>query len=300
MDLSIMVSGLTKLFGDDLAALVDAMRAADAAGIDQIVMPDHVVMGPRLDRYPYQEKFPYPPSEPWLEPLTTLAAIAGATERIRLGTGVLIAPLRPVLVLAKTVATLDVLSRGRVELGVGTGWQREEYAEPGMGFIGRTQRMDDAMRACRALWETDGPVTFRSETISFDDIWCAPRPVQPRVPVWFGGAANDATIRRVAELGDGWLPLGPTLDEIASTVEKIRHAMEERGRDPMSLRVRHNLATVHRDDKSVDVDATVAQVAPLADYGITTVALTLSRCARRGEEVRPFFEALGTAWQANR
>jgi probable F420-dependent oxidoreductase len=257
-------------------------------------------MGPRLDRYPYQAKFPYPPSEPWLEPLTTLAAIAGSTERIRLGTGVLIAPLRPVLVLAKTVATLDVLSRGRVELGVGTGWQREEYAEPGMGFMGRTQRMDDAMRACRELWETDGPVTFRSETISFDEIWCAPRPVQERVPVWYGGAANDATIRRVAELGDGWLPLGPTLDESAATVEKIRRAMEERGRDPMTLRVRHNLATVHRDDKSVDVDATLAQVAPLADYGITTVALTLSRCAQRGEDVGPFFEALGAAWQTTR
>jgi probable F420-dependent oxidoreductase len=300
VDLSITISGLTKLFGDDLAALVDAARAADTAGIDQLVMPDHVVMGPRLDRYPYQAQFPYPPDEPWLEPLTTLAAIAGATERVRLGTGILITPLRPVMVLAKTVATLDVLSRGRVEFGVGTGWQREEFVEPGMGFVGRTQRMDDALRACRLLWEQPGPVSFASETITFAELWCSPRPVQARVPIWFGGAPNEATIRRVAELGDGWLPLGPALDEIASTAGKIRSAMDALGRDGDRLRVRHNLATVHRDDKSVDVEATVAQVAGLERYGITTVSLTLSRLVRAGHELPELLDALGRAWRESR
>ena len=196
--LSVTISGLSRLFGDDIGAVVDVARQADELGVEQLVFPDHVAIGPRLDRYPYSARFPYPPSEPWLEPLTALAAIAGATTRIRLGTGVLIAPLRPVLLLAKTVATLDVLSRGRVDLGIGTGWQREEFVEPGMGFVGRTQRMDNAIAACRALWGSEPPVTFESETISFSEIWSEPRPVQTRIPVWYGGALTDPMVGRIA------------------------------------------------------------------------------------------------------
>src|SRR4051812_14877861 len=101
-------------------------READKAGIDRIVVVDHVVMGPHTEAYSWG-KFPTPPDSPWLEPLTCLAVIAGATSRVRLGTGILIAPLRSGAVLAKTAATLDVLSGGRLDLGVGTGWQKEEY-----------------------------------------------------------------------------------------------------------------------------------------------------------------------------
>ena len=97
---SVTISGLSRLFGGDLAAVLDAARAADEAGVDQLVLTDHLAIGPRTDRYPFGT-FPYPPEEPWLEPLTTLAAIAGATERVRLGTGVLVAPLRPALLLAE-------------------------------------------------------------------------------------------------------------------------------------------------------------------------------------------------------
>src|SRR6478735_1891948 len=197
LSLSVTVSGLDRLFGDDLAAVVDVAAMADDLGVDQLVFPDHVAIGPRLDRYPYGAKFPYPPGEPWLEPLTALAAIAGATSRVRLGTGVLIAPLRPVLLLAKTVATLDVLSRGRIDLGIGTGWQREEFVEPGMEFVGRTARMDDAIRACRTLWESEPPVSFSSPTISFDEIWAEPRPAQARIPVWYGGALTDRMVARI-------------------------------------------------------------------------------------------------------
>ena len=109
IQLSIIVSGLGRLFGDDLQALLEMAKVADAVGIDQIVFPDHLAIGPRTDRYPYGE-FPLPPDEPWLEPLTTLAAIAGATSQIRLGTGILIAPLRPALLLAKAIGRWDPAS----------------------------------------------------------------------------------------------------------------------------------------------------------------------------------------------
>ena len=149
-EVSVTISGLERLYGKDLSGVVDTARVAEAAGIHQIALPDHLAIGPNTDAYPYG-KFPLPNSEPWLEPVTTLAAIAGATRRIRLGTGVLIAPLRPALLLAKSLATLDVLSRGRVDLGVGLGWQREEFEAAGVAFEGRAARMDDTLRACRVL-----------------------------------------------------------------------------------------------------------------------------------------------------
>lgn len=293
--LSVTISGLDRLFGDDLGAVVDIARMADDVGVDQLVLPDHVAIGARLDRYPYGAKFPYPPTEPWLEPLTALAAIAGATQRVRLGTGVLIAPLRPVVLLAKTVATLDVLSRGRVDLGIGTGWQREEFVEPGMEFVGRTQRMDDAIRACRALWETPPPVTLTAPTISFSELWCEPRPVQARIPVWYGGALTRPMISRIAELGDGWLPLGPTTDEIAVGIQTLRAAFSEQGRDPGGLGVRVGLPVRLNDDGSFDAAESLTSVPHLADIGVTTVSVALGRFLRTRADIEPFLRDMVSA-----
>lgn len=295
--LSVTISGLDRLFGDDLGAVVDMARMADEVGVDQLVLPDHVAIGSRLDRYPYGAKFPYPATEPWLEPLTTLAAIAGATRRVRLGTGVLIAPLRPVVLLAKTVATLDVLSRGRVDLGIGTGWQREEFVEPGMGFVGRTQRMDDAIRACRVLWETPPPVSFTAPSISFSELWCEPRPVQARIPVWYGGALTPPMITRIAELGDGWLPLGPTVDEIAAGIQTLRAALTDQARDPDGLGVRVGLPVVLKDDGSVDATASLASVAHLAAIGVTTVSVALGRFLTTRADIEPFLRDMVAALQ---
>ena len=230
---SITLSGLSRLFGDDLGAVTGLASAAEAAGIDQIAVPDHLAIGPRTDRYPYG-RFPLPPDEPWLEPLTLLAALAGATRRIRLATGVLIAPLRPALLLAKTVATLDVLSGGRLDLGVGLGWQPEEFAGAGVPFEGRAARLDDQLRACRALW-TGEKVSFRSETVSFEDLICRPGPIQPGgPPIWFGVAASERNAARIAELGAGWLPMESDPEAIARGVALLRRAFERAGRDPAS------------------------------------------------------------------
>jgi probable F420-dependent oxidoreductase len=294
LTLSVTVSGLGRLFGDDLAGVVEMARVADEAGVDQLVVPDHVAIGPRLDRYPYGTRFPYPPEEPWLEPLTLLAAMASVTDRVRLGTGILITPLRPVLVLAKTVATLDVLSRGRVDLGVGTGWQREEFVEPGMGFVGRTQRMDDAVAACRSVWEQDPPVSFRAGTIAFDELWMEPRPVQRRVPVWYGGALTEAMVARIARLGDGWLPLGPTIDEIAAGAERLRAAFVEHGREPGELGVRVGVAA-RGEGERIDVERTVEPARDFAALGVTSLSVAPARFVRDRADYGPVLTDLVAA-----
>lgn len=297
MQVSITVSGLTRLFGGDLAGILDAARAADDAGIGQLVLPDHVVMGPRVDRYPFG-KFPYGPEEPWVEPLTMLAAIAAVTRRVRLATGVLIAPLRPAVVLAKTASTLDALSGGRLDLGVGTGWQREEFEAVGVPFAGRAARMDDIVRACQALWTHEPPVSFSSPTVSFEDLWCEPRPTQPRgIPVWFGGGPTEATARRVAELGVGWLPIGVMpRDELARGIELLRAEFARAGRDPATPGVRAGIAAVTGDDRRLDLESTLAPVAELEAMGVTMVSLGLGRFLRDADDVGRFFTEVGAAF----
>lgn len=296
IQLSIIVSGLSRLFADDLSALLEMAKIADAVGIDQLVLPDHVAIGQHTDRYPYGD-FPLPADEPWLEPLTTLAAIAGATSQIRLATGILIVPLRPALLLAKTAATLDVLSGGRLDLGVGTGWQEEEFTGVGVPFKGRSARMEDTLRACRALW-SEAPTSFESDTVSFKDLWCLPRPVQPGgIPIWFGVGLSERNIARIVELGAGWMPVAAREAELAAGAKRLRDACTAAGRDPETLGVRGSIAPLRASDKSikgVDLERSLAEALPvLANAGVTHASLALAAFARRPEHVRPFLEKLG-------
>ena len=290
--ISVTIVGLSHLFGDDLAALVEAARIADEAGVDQLVLPDHLAIGTRTDRYPYGE-FPLPREEPWLEPVTTLAAMAGATRRIRLGTGILIVPLRPALLLAKTLASLDVLSRGRLDLGVGTGWQREEFDGAGVPFSGRTSRMDDTLRACRVLWR-QAPASFRSPTVRFDRLWCLPRPLQPGgIPIWIGGALTPGNVARLVEYGVGWMPLESNPDVLGKGIEQLREAFAAAGRDPETLQVRASAPLVRNGAGHVDLDATLEALPAFREVGVTLASFALARFARRPDQIRPFLERLG-------
>ena len=292
--ISLLVAGLPRLFGDDLTGVVELARAADAAGIDQLVLPDHLAIGPHTDRYPYG-RWPGPDDAPWLEPLTTLAAMASVTRRIRLGTGVLVAPLRPALLLAKTAATLDVLSRGRLDLGVGTGWQREEFAASGVPFRGRTTRMDDVLRACRILWR-DAPASFVSETVSFDDLLCLPRPVQPGgPPIWIGGAATDGNLARLAEYGSGWMPIGLDEATFREGLARARAAFEAGGRDPAALGVRATLVPVRGRDGRVDREASLAGLPRLRETGATIASVALPAFIGDASEAPAFLARLARA-----
>ncbi|HZN12659.1 MAG TPA: TIGR03619 family F420-dependent LLM class oxidoreductase [Acidimicrobiales bacterium] len=242
-------------FGDAPAGgwrgLIDLAVAAEEAGVDRVVVSDHVILGPNVDQYPWG-RFPVAPDGAWLEPLTVLTAIAAATSRVRLATGILIAPLRPAAVLAKTVATLDQLSGGRVDLGVGTGWQREEYDAVGLDFDRRGQLLTETITSCRAFWEGRVP-----------DVYCEPRPVQARLPIWFSGTLTPRNIRRIVELGDGWLPItGATVDDVRVGIEQLRTALTAAGRDPDALQVQGSARNF--DD-----------IPALAAAGVTTINVFL-------------------------
>jgi probable F420-dependent oxidoreductase len=292
--LSITIAGLSSLFGDDLARIVDVARLADEAGLDQIVLPDHLAIGSRTDRYPYG-RMPLPDDEPWLEPLTVLAAMSAVTSRVRLATGILVSPLRRPLVLAKTAATLDVLSRGRLDLGVGAGWQAEEFGAAGIPFEERWSRLDDGLRACRALW-SEAPVSFSSPSLSFEDVRCLPHPVQAGgIPLWFGVAPTPRNARRIAEFGVGWLPMTSDPEEIRAGRSAVAEGFAAAGRDPDSVQVRANAPLVRNTAGRPDLDATLGGLAEFAAAGVDVAAFALPAFVRTFEDIGPFFEQLG-AW----
>ena len=272
----------------DPRELVRIAVALEEAGAGGVVVSDHVLIGPRTDRYPWGD-FPFPPEAPWLEPLTVLTAIAAATERLVLTTGVLIVPLRPAPLLAKTVATLDVLSRGRFVLGAGTGWQAEEFEAQGLDPAARGRLLTDTIAACRALWR-DAPASFSSSTLSFDAVWSEPRPTRPGgPPVLFSGTLTPRNVRRIVDLGDGWIPImGATLDDIAAGTERLRREYADAGRDAAELRVRVPVPVVKGD-----LAATLAGTDAAVAAGATEVTVPW---AAIGDDRLPELAALLTNW----
>ena len=263
--LSLGLPNFGEWFDRDWSQLLALARAADDAGVDRLVVTDHVLMGRNIDAYVWG-RFPTPPDGPWLEPLTCLSAVAGTTSNVRLATGIIIAPLRPAPVFAKTVATLDVLSGGRVDLGVGVGWQKEEYDATGLDFTARGQLLDDTIGACRALW-SQSPASYTSSTVTFDDVFCSPQPIQERLPVWFSGTFTARTRRRILELGDGWIPI------MGASVDDIRHGAEE-------LRA--------AADRPIEVQAPLRSmdgVGELIEAGVTNVYLNAMSVAAKPAEV---------------
>ncbi|HMG28340.1 MAG TPA: TIGR03619 family F420-dependent LLM class oxidoreductase [Acidimicrobiia bacterium] len=256
--------------------VLERARAADAAGIDRVLVSDHVVLGEHLDAYGRPEsggveggKQPTGPDGHWLEALTTLAVVCGMTSRVRLGTNILIAALRRPVVLAKSAATLDVLSGGRLDLGVGIGWQREEYEAAGLDFGARGRQLDLTLEVCQTLWrepraEVDLP------GLAFDAIHMMPKPLQPGgVPIWVSGRVNERVARRLARFGSGWIPWGEDADDLAGSIPRMREAVAAAGGDGGAIQVAGTLPSVRREDRGIDLDATMERVLPLVDAGVT-------------------------------
>lgn len=278
-----------------ITQLLDQARLAEAAGVDRLLFTDHVVMGERTDRYPWGP-FPFPPETPWLEPLTLISALATATSRIRFSTKILIAPLRPAPLLAKTLATLDVIAGGRIEVGVSTGWQREELDASGVDWERRGQILTDTMAACRVLW-SDGPASFRSTSFCFDRIWCRPRPLQPGgIPIWFAGSLHARNLDRICRLGDGWIPAPyAPIEAFRGDVARLREAVVRADRDPDRIGIQGDLDARLGDDGRPDLRASLEAVPEWARAGATTVNVVLSLFGGPRHAAR-CFEILAEEW----
>jgi len=235
-----MEYGIT-LPGAGPLATADALMAvatlAESLGFTSVWVTDHIAIPERTaSAYPYREdrKPPWPPNIPYLDAFTALTWVGAVTHTVRLGTSVLVLPLRPPLIVAKTVATLDYLTGGRVLLGVGAGWLKEEFDLLGQSFENRGRRMREAIRVLKACW-ADDPVRFEGAYYRLAPFGMDPKPRQgPRVPI-LGGGESDAALRRAAEVCDGWHPLNLSPEQIGERLGRLREFADRAGRKPADL-----------------------------------------------------------------
>ena len=224
--------------GIDGPSALEICRRAEAAGFESVWGGEHVVMPDSIvSRYPYTAdgRIPAEPDTPIPDPLIWLAFAAAAAPTLRLGTCILIVPQRNPLVLAKELATLDRLSGGRVELGLGVGWMKEEFDALGVDWERRGARNDEYIAAMRALWA--GPhAEFHGEFVDFAPVTCSPRPVNGSIPVLVGGD-TDAAVNRAVRIADGYFPGEGDFERLTELLGRLNRAAEQAGRDPNSIEI---------------------------------------------------------------
>jgi probable F420-dependent oxidoreductase len=244
--------GLENFFNGDISSYIEISQMAEELGFDSVSVTDHVVMGKNLHNYPFG-KFPLPSEAPWYEPLSLLTMIASNTSKINLATAILIVPLRNPALLAKTVATLDVISKGRLELGVGLGWQKEEFDAAGLSFGDRSEIFWETLDICKLLWQ-DSPISFHGDYYNFDDIWCHPQPTQGRnLPLLFGLKMTHDNAQKIAKVGHGWIPIKTSRDFISSGREILSEAFIKEGRQDQP-RIRGQLPTCLDENGVPNID----------------------------------------------
>jgi probable F420-dependent oxidoreductase len=279
-------------------------RSAEQAGVDRLVVPDHVVFGDQLDAFGHPEVGgmaggvqPTDPDGHWLEPLSVLAAVAVATSTARLATSVILAALRRPVVLAKTASTVDVLCGGRLELGVGVGWQEAEYRAAGLDFAQRGRLLDHTLEVCHELW-SEQRASYSSDELRFDGMHMCPKPVQAGgVPVWVSGTLNPPVVRRLARFGAGWLPWGPERDDLVAAIERMHRLVEAEGRDPSDIGVVAFVDACTDAGGRLDLGATFASAPALTAAGATDVRVRGLRIPRDDDAASAFLVELVDAFR---
>ncbi len=257
----------------DPAQAVELAQAAEAAGFESLWTVEHtIVPGGYKSAYPYdtsgkmaggQNDFPLP------DPLIWMAFVAAATTRIKLATGILILPQHNPVLAAKQIATLDHMSGGRVLLGIGVGWLKEEFEALGVPFEERGARTDEYIVAMRELWSADRP-TFAGRFVSFKEAYCRPQPTHKHVPIIVGGH-SEAAARRAGRLGDGFFPARGAPGDLIAVAHR---AAEAAGRDPAKLEITASLP----DD--------LADLAAMRRQGVTRVLVPSSSGAGLPARIR--------------
>jgi len=267
----------------DLRALVGMAQEAEDAGFDAVMVSEHVVLGPGADAdglMPNPRDYALPgnqdPATPWPSSIVLLSAIAAATTTLRLAASAIIAPLRHPLLLAKDLATLDLLSEGRLVVQPTVGWHEPEHAALGVPFADRGALLDEHLAAWRAAWGPS-PASFAGEHYRFEDVWLEPKPFRDDgVRLWLGSSTlHDRLLRRLVEYGHGWNPLGRPTDE---DVARLRTALAEAGRDPADIELVGGTRGRFPDADSVaDLDEALATIPSQIDRGFTSICIKPSQ-----------------------
>lgn len=231
----------TRDIGSDPIKMRDWAQAAEDLGFAYIEVPDHVFGATARDGWTplYNE------SDPFHETFTTLAFLAAVTKTIRLSSGVLILPQRQTGVVAKQTAQVDILSGGRLRLGIGVGWNHVEYEALGTEWKTRGARQAEQVKVLRKLW-TEELVTFSGRFHELREVNIMPPPVQRPIPIWFGGS-SDAVVKRAAELGDGWMPIIPPDEQAEAKLATLRAHLKAFGRDPATFGIEGWIRMNERD-----------------------------------------------------
>ena len=287
------------LYREGQAAVVALAQAIERIGFDHIDMFDHVVMAHPAEG---RASGPYPASMPIIEALTTLAFIAAVTERVGLGTEVLVLPQRQPVLVAKQVSTIETLSGGRVRLGVGVGWQEAEYEALGADFHSRGRAMDEAIALLRRCW-TEPSISLDGEHYPLREMAMEPKPPgEGGPPIWIGGG-SPAALSRAGTLGDGWLA-GAGGGTGSESIATVRQHAERAGRDPHALGFQAWLSPIPGSDdpggrartfyQDPDAAAAAAGAAAEAGFGWATVNVTavFQSGARSGEQMAATLDTL--------
>lgn len=262
------------------------VRNAESTGFESISVVEHIAVPAGFaETYPYSAtgRWPLPTDCEIPDPLELLTFLAARTERIVLSTGILIGSLHHPLMLAKRLSTIDVLSGGRMRLGVGVGWMQEEVEALDVDFAGRGRRLDEVIDAMRAVW-TEDEATFHGEFFDFDRVVSRPRPRQAGgIPIHVGGH-SPAAARRAGRIGDGYQPIGLAPELLAERVDLMRRTADEAGRDPEALELTLGAALDGFDEQQLD---------DLAARGATRIQLSavssdLSEIAEQMWAVSPY------------
>ncbi len=218
---------------------IQVAQKAEECGYHSLWLGDHIVIPEKIEAaYPYSADGAagFPRRAPFPDPFVILGGLGLATSRILLGTSVIVIPYRNPLAVAKSVASVDLLSHGRFQFGVGVGWLKEEFDALGEDFARRARQTREYLRIMKAVWQPE-PASFSGEFLKFSDIHTVPLPVQkPHPPTIFGGESLPA-LKRVADLGDGWQPGTASLKVLSKSVPQLQALMAERGRDYADLSV---------------------------------------------------------------
>jgi len=277
----------------DLDALVAMAVQVEAAGADAVMLSEHVVLGPSAASdgvmgNPRDYALPgnQDPAMPWPSSVVLLSAMAAATTRIRLAAAAIIAPLRHPLLLAKELATLDLLSRGRLVVLPTVSWHRDEYAALGVPFERRGELLDEHLAAWSTLWR-DSPASFAGRHHRFADVWLEPKPWRPDGPrLWFGGSSvHPRLVERLVRYGHGFNPLGRiTDDDLARIAEALRAA----GRDAAELELVGGMRGVFSDDdRPSELEPALAALPPQLEQGYTSFCFKPSQFTDDPDEVGP-------------